>query len=458
MHDPVPAGFDAPARSALAANVWPAVPGGDGALALALQFQLAQSQWWSAQQLRQHQFGQLDLVLRHAFEQVPHYRAVLTAAGYRPPQALSEELLARLPVLTRRDIQNAGDSLFAVAIPAAHGGVASGETSGSTGTPVVFRSSPLEQLWWNVFTLRDHVWQRRDLSGRLAAIRYAPGGGISAGWGPATDAVFATGDCVVLHIDTPIERQVDWLCEQDPAYLLSYASNLAELARAFKARGLRLPRLREVRSVSETVRPELRALVREAWGVGLTDMYTAKETGYIALQCPQYPVYHVQCENLLVEILDEGNQPCVPGQTGRVVVTCLHKFAMPLIRYEIGDYAVAGAACACGRALPVIREILGRSRNMLQLPDGGRRWPLCDLVKEQELPGIRQYQYIQKSREHIEVHLVVGPPYTRALEPVLIAIVQRRLGYPFSVAVFYHDEIARSAGGKYEDFRCEIAE
>lgn len=443
-------------RSSIPGQVWPVVPDNAGALALALQYQLLQSEWWPVERITQFQFTQLNSMVRHAVAQVPYYQARFAEIGFNAGSVLTPEVFARLPALTRRDVQSAGAALFAASIPAQHGGIASGETSGSTGAPVVFRSSLLEQLFWNAFTLRDHLWHRRDLSGRLAAVRYAPAGGTAAGWGPATDAAFVTGDCAILHIDTDLSQQVDWLCERDPVYLLSYASNIRQLALAFMARGLRLPRLREVRSVSEVVGPELRTLVRGAWNVPLTDMYSAKEVGYIALQCPERDVYHVQSENVLVEIVDEDNRPCAPGQAGRVLLTALHKFAMPLIRYEIGDYAVPGEACTCGRGLPTIREIRGRERNMMHLPNGDKRWPLCDLVKEPQLPGILQYQFVQKSHEHLELRLVVGPHYSRNLEPVLREIVHRRLGYPFELAIFYGDSIPRSSGGKYEDFRSEI--
>ena len=445
-------------RSSIPGQVWPAVPDNAGALALALQYQLMQSEWWTVERITQFQFAQLNSVVCHAIEQVPYYQARFAEIGFYAGSVLTPEVFARLPALTRRDVQSAGAALFAASMPPSHGGIASGETSGSTGTPVVFRSALLEQLFWNAFTLRDHLWHRRDLSGRLAAVRYAPAGGSAAGWGPATDAAFMTGDCAILHIDTDLSQQVDWLCERDPVYLLSYASNIRQLALAFMARGLQLPRLREVRSVSEVVGPELRTLVRGAWNVPLTDMYSAKEVGYIALQCPQRDVYHVQSENVLVEIVDEDNRPCAPGQAGRVLVTALHKFAMPLIRYEIGDYAVPGEACTCGRGLPTIREIRGRERNMMHLPNGEKRWPLCDLVKEPDLPGIRQYQFVQKRLDCIEVHLVVGPQYSRDMEPALKAAIHRRLGNTFVLGIVYRENISRGTSGKYEDFRCEFAE
>jgi phenylacetate-CoA ligase len=277
-------------------------------------------------------------------------------------------------------------------------------------------------------------------------------GGATRGWGPSTDLVMQTGPGAALRIHAPLSEQVEWLQREQPQYLISYASNLAALAHAFIRERRSLPGLREVRSVSETVRPELRQLVRAAWNVELVDIYSAREVGYIALQCPLHPHYHVQEENLLLEVLDADGKPCAPGVPGRVVVTALHKFAMPLIRYEIGDHAVPGERCSCGRGLRVLTEVLGRTRNMLRLPDGGQRWPLCDLVGLTELPGILQYQFVQKTLQDIEVRLVVGAEWSRGFEPQLTRIIHQKLGHAFRLEFVYLPHIERSAAGKFEDF------
>src|SRR6185295_14515719 len=99
------------------------------------------------------------------------------------------------------------------------------------------------------------------------------------------------------------------------------------------------------------------------WGVGVVDVYSSEECGQIALQCPEHEQYHVQSESVLVEVLDDEGRPCAPGTIGRVVLTTLQNFAMPLIRYDIGDFAEPGPACPCGRALPVLTRIVGRVRN-----------------------------------------------------------------------------------------------
>src|SRR6185312_7578839 len=109
-------------------------------------------------------------------------------------------------------------------------------------------------------------------------------------------------------------------------------------------------------------------------GIPLVDCYGCQEAGYVAIQCPEYAHYHVQGEMSLVEVLREDGAPCRPGETGRVVITPLHSFAMPLLRYDLGDYAEVGEPCPCGRGLPVLRQIYGRKKETLTLPSGERRY------------------------------------------------------------------------------------
>jgi phenylacetate-CoA ligase len=129
---------------------------------------------------------------------------------------------------------------------------------------------------------------------------------------------------------------------------------------------------------------------------------------------------------------------------------------MPLIRYDIGDYAMVGAPCSCGRTLPVLERVMGRVRNMLILPNGEKRWPLGDLVKLREMTGVRQYQYVQKSWDRIEVRMVVDDDYDRAQELALATIIRGKFGYPFQLDFVYVDTIGHNAGGKFEDFVSEL--
>ncbi|MCW5606056.1 MAG: hypothetical protein KIT18_16055, partial [Burkholderiales bacterium] len=253
-------------RSAVSGVVWPGLPAGPGAMALAMQFQLDESQWWPPEEVERRQMRQLQLLLRHAHDTVPFWRARLSAAGYAPGVMPTREWLSTLPLLARGEIQEQGAALFSAGVPPQHGQVTEGHTSGSTGSPIRYRETALSRLFWRVFTLRDHLWHRRDFSAGLAAIRAGVDERTAQGWGLATDESFVTGTLSTFPISTAIDTQLTWLQRYNPAYLLTYASNLKALARRALELDVRLPGLKEVRTVAEAVDPDLRALCQQAWG------------------------------------------------------------------------------------------------------------------------------------------------------------------------------------------------
>lgn len=451
-------------RSTIPGNLWPTIPSGTGARMQGVLAQLETTQWLDPEALRELQFRQLGQLLAHAYRGIPFYRDRLAAAGYAPDEAVSPEIWARIPHLTREDIQREGESLRSPALPPHHGKVHAVTTSGSTGKPIKTYGTTVTRFFWNVFTVREHLWHRRDLTGKLSAIRMVkgtdaayPDGVALPNWGPATAMLFDTGPATLLSIRSTIKQQADWLRRQDPDYLITFPSNLIGLAAYCRDNGVKLAKLREVRTLAEILHPEARDLCREVWGVKVADMYSSQEAGYLALQCPEHEHYHAQAEGALVEILDDEGRPCGPGEVGRVVVTPLHNFAMPLIRYDQGDYAEVGGACDCGRGLPVLKQIVGRVRNLLMLPSGERFWPSLRISKIGELFPVRQCQFVQKSLDTIEVRLVPLRELTGEEEDKLRTTIQDHLGHPFELVFTYHDEIPRGAGGKFEDFKSEIA-
>ncbi len=410
------------------------------------------------------QFEQLVHVIAHAHRTVPFYAQVFSAALDAVSRDDFRERWCDVPLLTRRDIQSSGNQLYSSHVPAGHGNVASTATSGSTNAPVVTLRTDLTELFWRALTLRDHLWHRRDFSQPFAAIRYtpdqgdaAPGGRRFENWGPATQDVVATGPAFLLDVRSPIEEQARWLMRVDPSYVLGYPSALLGVSQVMEANGWQLSRLREIRTFGEILELQCRATCERVFGVKVVDMYSSQEVGYIALQCPEHEHYHVQSENLLVEVLRNDGRPCRAGEIGKVVITTLHNFAMPLLRYDIGDYAERGDVCPCGRGLPVLTRILGRQRNLLVLPDGSRRWPIFDAgERPQELPPFFQYQVIQRGSQEIDVLVVRDKPLTSSEEQRIQRYMQQTLGHPFTITVRHVDAIQRSRTGKFEDFICEL--
>ncbi len=208
--------------------------------------------------------------------------------------------------------------------------------------------------------------------------------------------------------------------------------------------------LEEIRFISEPLDPELERRLADRWGLRATDIYSANEVGYIAFRCERGSL-HVQGETLLVEILDEHGRPCATGEIGRVVVTALHNLATPLIRYDLGDYATLGEPCSCGRGLPVIRQVLGRVRNLVSTPDGRRSWPV-DLAKLRSVRAIRQAQFVQTAIDTIQLKFVSDRPLTTDEEGQATEAIRAALGYPFSVSFARVESIPRGPTGKFEEF------
>ena len=450
-------------RSSISEFIWPGIPSGAGATLMGLQFQLEQSQWWSQETLAAQQSRQLENLLRHAYQNVPYYKGVFDEAGIDTTQPLSLETWAQIPLLTRESLQDRADELLSRSVPSGHGKTYQRKTSGSTGKQIKVTDTEANRLFWQANTLRDHLWHRRDFSGRLVAIR----SGRKAkdpllvseheSWGPSTNQVYQTGPSTVFFQRMPIDQQAEQLRSLDPAYVLMYPSNAVRLANYFRAHDLRLPSLKEVITYGETLPPETREVCQEAWGVTVADMYSCEEVGYIALQCPQTDHYHCQSESVLVEVLDEEGRPCSPGQIGKIVLTVLHNYAMPLIRYQNLDYAEVGPPCPCGRGLSVIKQILGRERNMAKGVDGTQFWPQLSPDVWGEVDGIDELQLVQDEIDHIELRVVCQQePLDDAQERKLSTALAEALGQPFRFSIRYQDETLRHENGKYERFICKV--
>jgi len=426
-------------------------------MVLSVLQQLEGTQWSPPGKLLELQLSQLEVLLRHAHATVPWYRTSW-AAVFDPAAPLTYERFARLPILSRRHLQENQAALRSSSPPAAHGAVGDGRSSGSTGAPVHFLTTQLTSMFWNAFTLRDHQWHGRDFNLKLAIVRRETKRGAFEHWGPATAGLVKTGRSVGNSIFDDAGTQLEWLQAERPNYLFTYPSLVAEMATLSLRRGIALPGLREVRTLAESLNPEVRQMCRKAWGVPLTDTYSASEAGYLALQCPRHEHYHVQSEGVLLEVLDDAGKPCVPGQVGRVVVTPLHNFAMPLVRYEIGDYAEVGEPCACGRGLPVLKRILGRVRNTLVTADGKRFWPaLGVLTLSHQVAPILQHQFVQKAYDLLELRLVVPKPLTEAQEVLFRKSILANLPPEMRLQFVYCERIERSASGKFEDLVSEVS-
>lgn len=438
--------------------VWPAIPNAKNAATFAVLAQLEMSQWWSPEELEWHQLRQVTALVSFAAKNVPFYRERLAPfASLERPLTMAE--WREIPLLYRTDIQDTGDAMAPRRPVKAHGDFHVEKTSGSTGEPIAIRRNTVTDRLHTAFTLRDHVLHKRDFSGKVAVIRRLADkvvesmkAGKVARWVPG----FPSGPMVFFDVTDAVGDALKWLLEEEPSYLMTYPTYLRALIQASADAGTKPSGLREIMTFGEVVPDDLRTLCQEAWGATLVDMYSAQEIGVMALECPDHDHYLVQSESVLLEVLDDNQQPCAPGEVGRVFVTPLHNFATPLIRYFIGDYAEVGKPCASGRGLPVVRRFFGRARNMLTLPSGGKIWVALIGCGLEDIKPLRQFQVVQTKDLAIKLKLVVARPLTPEEEAQACAAMINATGHEFDVTLDYVEAIPRSAGGKLEDVVSEV--
>jgi phenylacetate-CoA ligase len=219
-----------------------------------------------------------------------------------------------------------------------------------------------------------------------------------------------------------------------------------------RARGLDL-RFERIASVAAVLSEDVRAACREVLGANPIDGYGAHEVGYLACECPVCGLYHINAEANLVEILHEDGSPCAPGETGRVVLTSLYNYAMPFIRYEIGDYATLGPArVKCPVRLPTLKRIIGRYRNTFTLRDGRIIYPYVTIGRFRDFISFDQVQVVQTDYDTIEVRYVPADGACAADEAGLEAYLREAIDPTFKVRAIAVSEIPRAASGKFDDF------
>jgi len=353
-------------RTCDTALIWPRMPSAGDASILVMDIQLSQSQSYDAERLQALQLNQLSGLIDHAFATVPFYRDRLTSVctaseATNLTTGLTIDMWRQIPILKRDEVVKAGAKLQSTAVPSSFDPITGASTSGTTGDPVTIKKSSVDQLFFHANRLRAHRWTGVEFSKPMANITV-----LNAHTKKLADqnkavpwaAGHVSGPMYYCDTNRPVDDKIDWLLKTKVAYLMTSPSSLRDLITRSKARNISFETLSHIICTGEPLSGDTRALCDEEWSLPVWDIYSTQEAGIIAAQCPDHEHLHTMAESLMVEVLDNNDTPCQPGQTGRVVVTPLQNFVMPLIRYEIGDQTEVGeAVCSCGRGLPVIKHI-----------------------------------------------------------------------------------------------------
>ena len=423
---------------------------------------LERTQWMPPRELARYQGQLLERLVRHAYENLPFYRGRL-ACLVRSDGTIDLSNWNNVPLLTREDAITHGHELRTPNLDASYGPLAELQTSGSTGVPLQLTANALVMLSSNALFTRLANWFGADTKRPLASIRrfptdpvpVYPEGSSTTGWSYAEpDAPL-----YALEVTTPIELQLEWIRRRRPAYLLTPPSGALALAHAVTPAEGRALGIELIFAVSEMIPDGARELVAERLGARIAGIYSCQEIGTIASECPLLPRYHAAEENARVEILDDDGRPVEKGERGRVVVTGLYNYAMPFIRYVLGDFATAGTgSCPCGRTLPVIQSIEGRVRNAFVFRDGTRVWPRGWMIRQMRpFVPYKRYQLAQLDYERIEFRYVNDGSGRKANLAGLNHCARRLIHWSVEMNIVEMNELLPGPSGKFEEFVSLVA-
>lgn len=416
---------------------------------VAVRKELEFSQWWDEKRLKELQLAKLRQLLAHVQTHVPYYRGLFAEIGFRVEEFRFLSDLARLPFLDKSKIRPNIEALKSKG--AQH--LARFNTGGSGGDPLIFYigkervSHDVAAKW------RATRWWGVDIGDPEVVVWGSP---IELG---AQDGVRVLRDRLLrtklLSAFEMSEQKLDLFLNEirivRPKMLFGYPSALSHIARHAEAKGLRMDDLgiRVAFVTSERLYDEQRQKISKVFGCPVANGYGGRDAGFIAHECPQGGM-HITAEDIIVEIVDPQGVPLPSGEAGEIVVTHLATRDFPFIRYRTGDIGVLDSSlCTCGRGLPLLKEIQGRSTDFLVAQNGTVMHGLALIYILRDLPQIQAFKIVQESLDFTRVLVVSEDGFNPELVSRIELGFKARLGQEVKIAVEEVAEIPAEKSGKF---------
>jgi phenylacetate-CoA ligase len=417
----------------------------------------------------------LKKLVRFCSRNVPYYKDLFRKVDFHRFNFEGIEDLQKIPMLTKSTVQQQSATLHAGKLPLGERIRGVAKTSGSTGQPLEVLQSETSTLMFSLLKQRELRWFRWDPHHVMAALRPAK----DLPMGPEGDPIklgqtcrlkgwhrvgyfFETAPFYGFQRANPIEEQKKWLAALKPAYLVGHPADLEMLALAYQGENTPAS-LKGFHAIAQEITDDMQMRIENTFKVPVHVNYGLNEVGIVATRCPEGGRYHVHSEHCLVEIINEEGRLCKPGDKGRILVTSLTNYAMPLLRYDTDDLAEAvEGPCPCGRTLPSFGRIHGRYRRLVSLPPGVMDYFIALQHKLGDLPSeltknLRQYQLHHFRDGRFELRTVVAAPLPPGFrERIMEKWVEVEEQDTATLHIVEVAEIPRPPGGKFQNFTSDF--
>ncbi|PWB76159.1 capsule biosynthesis protein CapK [candidate division GN15 bacterium] len=414
--------------------------------------ELAGSQFRSADEIRDLQFKKLLRLLSFCRDHNKYYRERFQQAGFDPSAIKTLEDVTTVPVLTKDDIRSAGDELFSDGY--SRGNTMHNRTGGSTGVPLHTYMDIPAVSFKKAATLRHNTWANLTPGDRLAAV-----------WGdtekrqPLRARIRNRLTDRAIYLDTlkfdeaHLARFVAEIRRYRPPVMMGHAHSIYRFAEYVKSQSITDVSFQGIITTAMVLSEVERKTIESVFNSPVFNRYGCEELSIIASECEAHEGMHVCAEGLFVEVADETEH-----QPGRIIITDLVNYAMPMIRYEIGDYAFTQPGiCGCGRGLPRFKEVVGRTADFLYTPEKKPVFGISILdTFVIHIPGLKQVQIVQDRFEHMDFYVVRDISFSETTLSLLRKNITDIFGRQMQADIHFVEQIAQTERGKYRFSICNI--
>lgn len=416
---------------------------------------LEKSQWWSQEDLLNYQSQSLKELLLHAQNEVPYWQSVFQEKkiSFDKKDSLGEirSKFLQLPITEKSDIRKNKDKMIANNY---RGKTWTKATGGSTGVPLELDYNKGSYEWRVAVSQRGYGW-----AGCEDGIKQAYIWGIALGdIGWKQKLKERTHQFLLRRFyfncfsftEENMTVCLNKLNAYKPKVIIGYTNPLYNFALFVEKNGGLKFRPESIITAAEKVHPFQRDKMEKVFHCDVYNTYGSREFMLMASECPKHTGLHVNIENFVVEIVQPDGSPTPTGEMGELVITDLHNFGMPFLRYKIGDLAIASnEECSCGRNLPLLKDVVGRSLDMILTPDGrfvpGEFFP--HLLKD--VRDIEKFQVLQKTIDKITIKIVCNKNYSEEDQKFLETEIEKVMGKKIEIEFLFVDDIPLTKTGKH---------
>ena len=417
---------------------------------------LEKSQWLTKEQILEQQSKRLQSFLVNLYENNRYVKSMFDDSGLNVSDIKTAGDLTKLPFMTKAVIQQNFDNLLSTNA----GAVSEFSTGGSSGNPLIFLlgkervSHDVAEKW------RATRWWDVDI-GDVEVVA----------WGSpielnsqdrvkiVRDFMFRTHLIPAFDLsDDSVKGFLEQIKQRKPKMLFGYPSVFALLAKQAQRWGIDMSDcgIKVVFVTSERLYDYQREISETVFNAPVANGYGGRDAGFIAHECPKGNM-HISAEDIIVEIVDDDLNVLPDGEMGEIVVTHLATSDFPFIRYRTGDVArIATHDCECGRGLPILTDIQGRSTDFVYASNGTKMHGLSLIYVLREINGIEEFKITQQTLTHIDVEIVFAGEMNEEVELAIIDGLRERVGQDVEIKVKEVSALTPEKSGKYRYVICNV--